>query len=69
MEENLKEGYTPTFYRKKKVPNPLQKRKNRINYLKNKNKIKLYNKKWRQKNKMVLKTRRKIKNLSRRKKS
>ena len=68
MTEILKEGYTPNYYRKrKKVTNPQQKRKNRLNYLKNKNKLRLYNKKWRQRNKMVLKHRRKVRNLSRRK--
>lgn len=68
MDEIIKEGYTPTFYKKKrKVVNPLQRRKNRLNYLKNKNKIKLYNKRWRQRNKMVLKHRRLTRSLSRRK--
>ena len=61
-------SYKPKFYVKKKTTpsSSIQERiKNRKRYRKNKCKIKMYNRKWRQKNRMQLKRRQQRKKLRR----
>jgi len=56
MEEKLSYKSKPNVKKKFAPVTPLSERlKNRLRYRKNKYKIKLYNKKWRQRNKMQIK--------------
>ena len=55
-----KESYTPRRVKVKKFVDFRTKLKNRLKYKKNKFKIKMYNRKWRQKNKLVIRRKNKF---------
>ena len=62
-----KESYQPRLVRRKKFVDFRTRLKNRLKYKKNKYKIKVYNRKWRQKNRQVLKRRNMLRRLKKKK--
>ena len=53
-------SYKPRLVKKRKLVDFRTKMKNKLRYKKNKFKIKMYNRKWRQKNRLILKRRQKL---------
>jgi len=56
-------SYKPRLFKRKKLVDFRTKMKNKLRYKKNKFKIKMYNRKWRQKNRLILKRRQHLKRM------